>query len=132
LHRSYPMHTRGGSLHGIYCQKTVETYEKTEATLEAAGVAAGKDEVAETDALLFHAGEQTASPNEFGGEKPQTEQYHEPAGRGTEEQNYADSQKREAENDPEEALGLLKSPEKHCRDLFRSTNQLRGPQGKTV
>lgn len=115
-----------------FYQKTVENYEKTEVALEAAGVAASKNEVAETDALLFHTGEQTAGPDEFGCEEPQTEQYHEPARRGTEEQNYAQSQKREAENDPKEALGLLKSPEKHCRDLFRSTNQLRGPQGKTA
>lgn len=82
--------------------------------------------------MLFHTGEQTARPDEFGGEKPQTEQYHEPARRGTEKQDYAESQKRETENNPKKALGLLKSPEKHCRDLFRSTNQLRGPQGKTV
>lgn len=95
-------------------------------------MAAGKDEVAETDALLFHTGKQTARPDEFGGEEPQTEQYYEPAWRGTEEQNDAESQKCETENDPKEALCLLKSPEKHYRDLFRSTNQLRGPQGKTV
>jgi|SRR5579859_3398672 len=95
-------------------------------------VTASKDKVAEADALLFHAGEQTASPDEFCGEKPQTEQHHEPARRRAEKQNHAESQKREAEKDAKEALGLLKSPEKHRRDLFRSTNQLRGPQGKTV
>lgn len=95
-------------------------------------MAASKDEIAKTDALLFHTGEQTASPDEFGGEKSQTQQHHEPARRRTEEQHYTESQKREAEKDPKEALGLLKSPEKHRRDLFRSTNQLRGPQGKTV
>ena len=96
-----------------FYQKTVENYEKAEATLEAAGVAARKDEVAETDALLFHAGEQTASPDEFGGEEPQTEQHHEPARSRAEKQYHAESQKREAEKDPKEALGLLKSPEKH-------------------
>lgn len=98
----------------------------------ALGVAASKDEVAQTDALLFHARQQTASPDEFGGEKPQTEQHYKPARRRAEKQNRAESQKREAEKDPKKALGLLKSPEKHCRDLLRSTNQLRGPQGKTV
>jgi len=95
-------------------------------------VTASEDEVAEADALLFHTGEQTASPDEFGGEKPQTEQHHEPARRRAEEQHHTESQKREAEKDPKEALGLLKSPEKHRRDLVRSTNRLRGPQGKTV
>lgn len=109
-------------------RKILKTGERSVAL----GVAASKDEIAETEALLLHAGEQTASPDEFGSEKPQTEQYHEPARRGTEEQNYAENQKREAENDSKEALGLVKSPEKHCHDLFRSTNQLRGPQGKTV
>lgn len=93
----------------------------------ALGVAASEDEVAETDALLFHASEQTPSPDEFGSEKPQTEQHHEPARSRAEKQHRAENQKREAEKDAKEAFGLLKSPEKHFCDLFRSTNQLRGP-----
>src|SRR5487761_1059441 len=99
---------------------------KTEVRSVAIDVTASKDEVAKTDALLFHAGEQTASPDEFGGEKPQTEQHHEPARSRAEEQHHTESQKRETEKDAKEALGLLKSPEKHFCDLFRSTNQLRG------
>lgn len=93
-------------------------------------MAAGQDEVAEAYALFFHADEQTARPDEFGSEEPQTQQHHEPTRCGAEEQHCAEHQKREAEKDSKEALGLLKSPEKHFRDLFRSTNQFRGPQGR--
>jgi hypothetical protein len=67
---------------------------------------AAKDEVAEASALLLHAVEKAASPNEINGQQAETKNNGEPAGTGTDEENDAESQKREPGDNAEDAERL--------------------------
>ena len=68
---------------------------------------AGKEDVAEAEALFFQFVEEAASPDVFGGEDAEAEHDGEPSWAGSEDHDGADGEQGESEEDSKEAFGLL-------------------------